>query len=119
MERACKVAGIPHFTHHDLPHRYTSLLVLAGVPLPLVRMIVGHARASVTLDVYSHVLLDEPPDWPRELRAGVTPVLPNSVFEDARDDESPAQRGFPEGSGGYRDRTGDLRLAKAALSQLS
>ena len=36
MERACKVAGIPHFTPHDLRHRYTSLLVLAGVPLPLV-----------------------------------------------------------------------------------
>lgn len=33
---------------------------MAEVPLPIVRQLVGHSRASVTLDVYSHVMLDEP-----------------------------------------------------------
>ncbi len=33
---------------------------MRGVPLPVVRNVVGHSRASVTLDVYSHALLDEP-----------------------------------------------------------
>jgi integrase len=56
----CRHGGIPTFTMHDLRHRYVSLLVMAGVPLPLVRSVVGHSRASVTLDVYSHALLDEP-----------------------------------------------------------
>lgn len=60
MVRACKVAGVPSYSPHDLRHRYISLLVMAGVPLPVVRQVVGHSRASVTLDVYSHVLLDEP-----------------------------------------------------------
>jgi integrase len=45
---------------HDLRHRYISLLVMAGVPIPVVRNVVGHSRASVTLDFYSHALLDEP-----------------------------------------------------------
>lgn len=60
MVRACKVAGVPSYSPHDLRHRYISLLVMAGVPMPVIRQVVGHARASVTLDVYSHVLLDEP-----------------------------------------------------------
>lgn len=60
MTRACKLAGIPAYSPHDLRHRYISLLVMAGVPLPVVRTVVGHSRASVTLDVYSHALLDEP-----------------------------------------------------------
>jgi len=59
-----KIAEIPLFTPHDLRHRYISLLVMAGVPLPVVREVVGHSRASVTRDVYSHVLLDEPPGGP-------------------------------------------------------
>ena len=62
MTRACRLAGIPAYSPHDLRHRYISLLVMAGVPLPLVREVVGHSRASVTLDVYSHVMLDEPPE---------------------------------------------------------
>ena len=60
MGRACKLAGIPSYSPHDLRHRYISLLVMAAVPLPIVREVVGHSPASVTLDVYSHVLLNEP-----------------------------------------------------------
>lgn len=68
MRLACEKAGVPTYTPHDLRHRYTSLLVMAGVPAPLVGRIVGHRRVSVTLDTYSHVLLDEPPERLAELR---------------------------------------------------
>jgi integrase len=68
MTRACKHAGIPAYTPHDLRHRYITLLVMAEVPLPIVRQIVGHSRASITLDIYSHVLLDEPPELLAERR---------------------------------------------------
>ena len=37
MTRACKLAGIPAYSPHDLRHRYISLLVLAGVPASVVR----------------------------------------------------------------------------------
>jgi integrase len=49
MERACRAAGIPHYHPHDLRHRYISLLVAAGLPIPLVQRVVGHSRASTTL----------------------------------------------------------------------
>ena len=60
MDRACKHAGIPHYSPHDLRHRYASLRIQAGWPISEVSTAMGHARQSVTLDVYSHVLTDEP-----------------------------------------------------------
>lgn len=59
MAAACEAAGIPRYSPHDLRHRHISLLVKQGVPLPEIRARVGHARASFTLDTYSHVLLED------------------------------------------------------------
>ena len=39
--------------------------------MPLVRDVVGRGRASVTLDIYSHVLLDEPVEIVAAVRARV------------------------------------------------
>jgi integrase len=58
ITRACKATGTPHFSPHDLRHRRISLLVLRGTPIPRVSAYVGHARGSMTLDVYAHVLLE-------------------------------------------------------------
>jgi Phage integrase family len=58
ITRACKAAGTPHWSPHDLRHRRISLLVLRSTPIPRVSAYVGHARGSMTLDVYSHVLLE-------------------------------------------------------------
>ena len=68
MRRACVAASLRHLTSHDLRHRFISRLVLAGVPITLIQRVVGHGRASVTLDVDSHVLLDEPPGSLEALR---------------------------------------------------
>jgi integrase len=59
MARACKAAGIPHFHPHDLRHRYASVKVAEGVPVTKVAAQLGHSKKSLTLDTYSHVLLDE------------------------------------------------------------
>jgi integrase len=62
VARACVVAGIPHFHPHDLRHRRISLWHQQGIPVKQLSERVGHARASMTLDVYSHVMpLDEVP----------------------------------------------------------
>jgi integrase len=58
MARACKAAGIPHFHPHDLRHRYASVKIREGVPVTDLAAQLGHARKSLTLDTYSHVLLD-------------------------------------------------------------
>jgi integrase len=59
MERACKAAGIVHFHPHDLRHRYASIQVKRGVPVNDLAAQLGHARTSMTLDVYSHVVTDD------------------------------------------------------------
>ncbi len=60
VARACVVAEIPHFHPHDLRHRRISLWHQQGIPIKAISERVGHARASMTLDTYSHVMtLDE------------------------------------------------------------
>lgn len=59
MTRACRAAGIPHFSPHDLRHRYASVKVSEGVPVTELAAQLGHSKKSMTLDVYSHVM---PPD---------------------------------------------------------
>lgn len=60
MARACLVAGVPHFHPHDLRHRRVSLWHGQGVPAKEIAQRAGHSRASMSLDVYSHVMpLDE------------------------------------------------------------
>jgi len=59
MRRACQAAGIALCSPHDLRHRYASIQIARGVPVTNVAAQLGHSRNSMTLDVYSHVLLHE------------------------------------------------------------
>jgi integrase len=62
IARACVAAGIPHFHPHDLRHRRITIWHHGGVPARVLAERAGHARASMSLDVYSHVMpLDEIP----------------------------------------------------------
>jgi integrase len=56
VARACKAAGIPHFHPHDLRHRYASVKIAEGIPITQLAAQLGHAKNSLTLDVYGHVL---------------------------------------------------------------
>jgi integrase len=58
MRGACKTAGIVHRHPHDLRHRYASVKIAEGVPVTTVAAQLGHSRNSMTLDTYSHVLLE-------------------------------------------------------------
>lgn len=59
ISKACRAAGIPLFSPHDLRHRRISLLHLRGVPWARIGEFVGQRNLSVTADVYTHVLSDE------------------------------------------------------------
>jgi integrase len=59
MRNACKSAGIAAYSPHDLRHRYISVKIREGVPVTVIAAHVGHSRKSLTLDTYSHVLIDE------------------------------------------------------------
>lgn len=58
MRNACKTAGIANYSPHDLRHRYISVKIREGVPVTQVATHFGHSRKSLTLDTYSHVLVD-------------------------------------------------------------
>ncbi len=59
MTRACRIAGIPLSSPHDLRHRRISLLYLRGMRWARIGEQVGQRDLAVTANTYIHVLMDE------------------------------------------------------------
>lgn len=59
LTRACRAAGVPTFSPHDLRHRRVSLMHLAGVPWARIGEQVGHDDLVTTARTYTHALVDE------------------------------------------------------------
>jgi integrase len=59
IAKACKAAGVPLWSPHDLRHRRISLLHLRGVPWARIAEFVGQRDLTVTANTYTHVLVDE------------------------------------------------------------
>ncbi|MFN7244700.1 MAG: tyrosine-type recombinase/integrase [Dietzia cercidiphylli] len=72
IERAVRrarstVEGLPEgFTFHDTRHHYASLLIAGGADVKTIQARMRHQSASVTLDVYGH-LMDSGDDSTRDL----------------------------------------------------
>ena len=49
-------AGLTPIRFHDLRHTAASLLLNQGIPVITVSRRLGHAKASITLDVYGHLI---------------------------------------------------------------
>jgi integrase len=58
IARACKAAGVPVFSPHDLRHRRISLLHHHGRSWAEIGALVGQRKLSITADTYTHVLID-------------------------------------------------------------
>lgn len=54
--------GAPKVTMRAVRHRRAARLVAQGLPITAIREQLGHSHASMTLDVYAHVLLDPADD---------------------------------------------------------
>jgi integrase len=59
LNRAAAAAGLnlpgqPRLRLHDLRHSYASLAIAQGMSVAFVSRSLGHARISMTLDVYTH-----------------------------------------------------------------
>jgi integrase len=59
MERACKAAGIPVYSPHDLRHRRISVWHYQGDPAREIGGRVGQTQISTTLDLYTHTMTPE------------------------------------------------------------
>ena len=49
-------AGLPRIRFHDQRHIAGSLALGAGVPLPVVSEMLGHANVAITLRIYAHAV---------------------------------------------------------------
>jgi integrase len=56
MGELCQRAGVPRRPAHYLRHCHASLLAASGLDVKTLQRRLGHAQASVTLDVYAHAL---------------------------------------------------------------
>jgi integrase len=54
-----EASGLPHVTLHTLRHTHASQLIRSGVDILTVSRRLGHANATVTLNVYGHVITPE------------------------------------------------------------
>lgn len=53
--KACRKAAVSGTTLHDLRHFYASGLIAAGCDVVTVQRALGHAKATTTLNTYSHL----------------------------------------------------------------
>jgi integrase len=56
FQRLLKDAGLPPHRFHDLRHDCATLLLSQGVPLRVVKEMLGHSQISLTADTYAHVV---------------------------------------------------------------
>ena len=74
MRAVIAAHGLREVGWHDLRHFYASALIAAGSPASEVQAAMGHAKASTTLDIYTHL-------WPkadariRDAAAGVLDLV--------------------------------------------
>jgi integrase len=60
FDRAVLMSGVPEGFHpHELRHTAASLAVSAGANVKAVQRMLGHAKASMTLDVYADLFDDD------------------------------------------------------------
>lgn len=69
FRKAARAAGVD-VTFHGLRHFYASSLIESGASVVVVQRVMGHASASMTLNIYSHLF----PGADDELR-GLLPVV--------------------------------------------
>jgi len=67
-------AGLPASRFHDLRHTAASLMLNANIPVIVVSRRLGHARASITLDVYGHLIPSMQSEAAELIDQMVTPV---------------------------------------------
>src|SRR3954463_14669077 len=85
----------PDITPHDLRHAAASLAVSAGANVKALQRMLGHAKASMTLDVYADLFDDDLDSVAESLDAAIARA--SSAALAAASGDSPAPPLHPEG----------------------
>jgi len=65
---------LPEMRFHDLRHTAASLILNNGVPVIVVSKMLGHAKASTTLDEYDHLFKEMQGEAAQVMDKLVTPI---------------------------------------------
>jgi integrase len=76
FKQLLQYAELPEIRFHDLRHTAASLMLNDGTPPIVVSKRLGHAKASITLDVYGHLI----PDMDAKAAEGIDRLLVPGVF---------------------------------------
>jgi integrase len=68
------LSGLPKIRFHDLRHTAASLMLNYGTPVIVVSERLGHSKASITLDVYGHLIPSQQVEAARLMDELMTPV---------------------------------------------
>jgi len=68
---------LPIIRFHDLRHTAASLMLANNVPVNIVSRRLGHARPSITLDIYSHLIPSQQQEVARLIDDIITPIPVN------------------------------------------
>ena len=82
MAGACARAVVKRIRFHDLRHTHASMLLASGANVKAVSARIGHASASMTLDVYGHVMPGEDEEL-AEMSAALLPSDTKILRRDA------------------------------------
>lgn len=69
-----RLAGLPDIRFHDLRHTAASLMLNNNVAPIVVSRRLGHAKASITLDIYGHLIPGMQEEAARKMDNLVTPI---------------------------------------------
>jgi integrase len=65
---------LPEIRFHDLRHTAASLMLNNGIPVIVVSRRLGHARPSITLDVYGHLIPSKQQEAVEKMDELLTPI---------------------------------------------
>jgi integrase len=74
FNRTLKKASLKKVRFHDLRHTAASLMLNHGVPVIVVSKRLGHAKPSITLDVYGHLYLEMQGEAARIMDELINPI---------------------------------------------
>jgi integrase len=78
-----KEAGLPEIRFHDLRHTAASLMLNHNIPVIVVSRRLGHAKPSITLDIYGHLIPSMQAEVAQKIDDLVSPVALNHLHPTA------------------------------------
>lgn len=70
-----KDAGLPPIRFHDLRHTAASIMLNHNIPVIVVSRRLGHAKPSITLDIYGHLISSAQSEAAELLDELITPIV--------------------------------------------